>query len=842
MTNQIFVEEKPIDVTELIGAYLRYWQWFVLSALVALILSVIYLKLTKPVYRSQASIIIEDEKGKPNSSAAGGFVDLGMIEGLSTSSIENEIGLISSRRLMTNAVKALGLQMVHYTSGDIIGIKSEKLPIKELYKQTPYKLRLVRTDKSKLRQAIEYEQNILEITMLSDEKVRIEQLEGNYKATHSFGDVVKLNFAEFIVEKNNTVLQQEDEDEDEEELRIFRVKFLSYEAVANTLRKQLEVSLVDDNSTLIQLAINNRVAEKAEDILDQLVFEYNQEAIEDKNLIARNTAFFIDERLKIINSELDSVESGKEEFKTSNQLTDIQTESSIIIQNVSDYNNKQQEIATQLEVTNAMMEHVSNDQLSLLPTNMGVGESSLGLFVDEYNQLVLERNRLLKGATETNPLVVNMTNQLREIKENIRQSLISTRSNLRITRDNIRRQAGILGSQISEKPSQEREYRGIERQQNIKESLYLFLLQKREENSLSLAAKAPKAKIVDEAYRLEAPVSPNTKMVLGLGLIGGLLIPFLVISGKRILDDKINTRDDIKEYTEAIPILGEVPHISSDGPTLVSGDERSILSESYNILSANLNYILTKEEPSTKGKCIYITSSAQGEGKTFTTINMAMTLAETGKKVIIVGADLRNPQLHRHEKNGLAKEGLSTYLTDDRKSILEYVEASSLHTGLSVIPSGPIPHNPIQLLRSEKIAPMLEQLKEVFDYVIVDTAPAMILADTFLISRYADLTLYLIRAGKSKKRVLEFALESYAEGKFINPIFLLNDVNMADASYGYKYGYNYGKEQEVSPIDYILKKTKSIFSKSNLEKIKSLFSKSNLDKLKSLFTKSKKKK
>lgn len=341
-----------------------------------------------------------------------------MLEGLSTSSIENEIGLLSSRRLMTNAVKALGLNVVYYQTGSILGIKSEKFPVKELYKQTPYKLRLVRLDEERLGEAIRSEENILEVTPLSDNNVMVEQPEGDFKKTLQVGEVVKLPFAEFILETNDDFEKVDEDEEDEEanENAGFRVKLLSVEAVANGLRGQLQASLADDNSTMINLAINNQEAVKAKDVLDQLVFEYNQEAIEDKNLIARNTAYFIDERLKIINSELDSVESGKETFKSVNKLTDLQTESSIIVQNVSDYNNRQQDISTQLEVTNAMMDHVNNDDLNLLPANMGVGESSLSLFVDEYNQLVLERNRLLKGATETNPLVLNLTNQLREIK------------------------------------------------------------------------------------------------------------------------------------------------------------------------------------------------------------------------------------------------------------------------------------------------------------------------------------------------------------------------------------------------------------------------------------------
>ncbi|MBU2975501.1 GumC family protein [Zobellia sp. B3R18] len=778
-------EKKPFEIREIIEEYLRFWKWFVLSVLLALVLAVGYLKLKQPVYKALASVILEDEESKSPGGDAGGFVDLGMLGGLGTSSIENELGLIRSKRLMTNAVKALDLNIGYF--------EPKGFGAKELYTDAPYRLRLVRLDEVALQKTILAEQNVLEIQKVDENTVTIEQAESDYKATHKLGDIIEMGFADFVVESNvvSDTLATEDLDLDMN----VEVQFYLVDQVASALRGQLEVALMDENSTLIQLNIEGNVQKKSEDILDQLIFEYNQEAIEDKNLIARNTAFFIDERLSIINSELDSVETGKEKFKTANMLTNIEAESSIIIQNVSDYNNKQQEVLTELEMTNAMIEHVSSSKLNLLPANMGLAESGMVQLVDEYNQLVLERNRLLKGATETNPLVVNLGNQLQEIKENISESLRRRRSNLLITKDNLSRQAGILGSQISEVPSQEREFRGIERQQNIKEALYLFLLQKREENSLSLAAKAPKAKIVDKAYSLNAPISPNKKMVLGIGLLGGLIVPFLIITANKFLNNKINTREELKDVAKGTTVVGEIPHVMAADSTVVSVNERSVLSESFSILRANLNYVMPDKGTSGKGSCIYVTSSAQGEGKTFTVINLALILAESGKSVVMVGGDLRNPQLHRHENKPISTEGLSTYLASSNTELSSYLEDSSLNKNLKVLPSGPVPPNPIQLLGKDKMGAMLEELKSTYDYVIVDTAPAMILADTFLISKYADLTLYLIRAGQTEKKVLEFALEAKAEGKLKNMSFLLNDVKIADATYGSKYGYMYGNEK-----------------------------------------------
>ncbi|SDM55312.1 GumC family protein [Kriegella aquimaris] len=772
------LEEKPIDIRDLLDGYLRFWKWFVLGGVLALVMAVIYLKLTKPVYLAVASVILEDEKRTAPTSDARGYVDLNMIGGLGTSSIENELGLMRSKRLMLNAVKALGLNVQYFSD--------KGLTVKELYAQSPYKLRLMRLDASALQKAMDEEQNLLIITEVDQNTVKIEQVEGKYKATHKLGEIVEMGFADFIVEPNNKwdTLTSNIE-------RNIQVHFLTVNQVATSLQSQLEVALIDENSTLIKLSLEGTVRQKAEDILDQLIFEYNQEAIENKNLIARNTAFFIDERLNIINSELDSVETGKEQFKSTNQLTDIETESSIIIQDVSDYKNKQQEVSTELEVINAMITHLGTNDSNLLPTNLGIDESGTNALIEEFNNLVLERNRLLTDATERNPTVVRLTDQIQQIKNNVQASLERRRSNLVIAQDNLGRQAGILGSHIAEVPAQERRFRSIERQQNIKEALYLFLLQKREENSLSLAAKAPKAKIVDEAYSFNNPISPNKKMVLGLALMVGLFIPFLSIHIQKLINTKINTRKELKELAQGIPIVGEIPHVLAGEPALVSIKERSLLCESFNILSANLQYELKKTNTISGGTCIFTTSSVQGEGKTFSVVNLGMTLALSGKSVILIGADLRNPQLQRYEDGALSTKGLSRYLEGPHLAIVDFIEDSKLHKNLKVLPSGPIPANPTQLLRNDKIGPMFEELKNSFDYIIVDTAPALLLADTFLISHYADLTLYLIRAGQTKKKVLEFALEAKADNKLKNLGFLLNDVKMADTSYGYIYGYPY---------------------------------------------------
>ncbi|MGB8376268.1 MAG: polysaccharide biosynthesis tyrosine autokinase, partial [Salegentibacter sp.] len=562
-------------------------------------------------------------------------------------------------------------------------------------------------------------------------------------------------------------------------------------------REKLQVNLTDKNSSLIELSLQDPDRAKARDILDQLVLEYNREAIEDKNLVARNTATFIDERLGIINEELDSVETGKEEFKEANKLTNIEAESSLFIENASDYNKRQQEVGTQLELANAMIDYLhTGTKGDLLPANLGIEEDGVNQRIQEYNDLVLERNRVLSGSTAKNPVVLRLNSQIEQIKGNVLQSLERMRANLQIAQEDLDRQSAMIGSKISSVPSKERQYRGIERQQNIKESLYLFLLQKREENSLSLAVTAPKAKIVDRAYSSKTPVSPKSKIVLLAALILGLLIPFLVIYIKNLLNNKVRSRADLERVSKEIPIVGEVPKVSRGEAELIEASkDRTVLAESFRILHTNLQYLLINSGDKRTGVKIFITSTVKGEGKTFTAFNLAMTLANTGKKVIVVGGDLRNPQLQRYEAQTREMHGVSDYLVNDNYRLDQLIKQSELHENLQLLSSGSIPPNPAELWRQDRTAVLFSELEAKYDYIIVDTAPAMLVADTFLINKYADLTLYMVRAGYTERKLQDFAVDAKKDGKLHDVGFVLNDVELANFGYGNKYGYTYGQER-----------------------------------------------
>ncbi|MDO6470706.1 polysaccharide biosynthesis tyrosine autokinase [Maribacter sp. 1_MG-2023] len=771
-------ESEGIEFKAILDRYLRYWPWFAIGVGVCLFLSVVYLSISKSTYKAVATIIIDDEKSK-SSSVGSAFSDLSLLSGLSTSSIENELGLLRSKRLMHNTVRALDLN-VHYKEAN--GILK-----KEYYMNSPYIIRIASLDSDLLNKAMKLEVNKFTINYIGEKDVEIKIENSDTIITNKIGEIVDLEFIKFFVEPNENMDFSVDDDG---KFKSVLVLISGVEGTASSLNSNLNVSLVNKNSTMIQLGLTNEFPTKAKNVLNQLIFEYNQEAIEDKDLIARNTAFFIDERLAIINSELDSVETGKEQFKESNLLTNIETESQLIVQNVSDYKNEQQRIGTELELTNALIKHLRNNKTSLLPANIGIEDSGLGGLIEEFNSIVLERNRLLKSASNQNPVVVGLNNQIDQIRDNVMASLIGMRSSLNIKKNNLDRQSGVLASQISDVPAQERAYRGIERQQNIKEALYLFLLQKREENSLSLAASAPKAKIVDEAYSLGGPISPRPKLILLGGLFLGLVFPFLIINAISLLNDKLQNSEDVKKEAKDLTLLSELPHILPQQTAVVEPNIRTVLSESFNILASNVQHMLENTLSEETSKCIFVTSSLKGEGKTFTSVNLGITLASEGNKVIVIGGDLRNPQLQRYQKNADHLNGLSTYLNDTSLIVQDYIKDTDLHSNLKFMYTGAIPANPSQLLKSLKMRQMFDELKKDFDYVIIDTAPVLQVADTYIINKYADVTLYLLRASVTKKNFVGLVEEMVKSKKLKNVGLVLNDVKLKDSSYGY--GYDYG--------------------------------------------------
>ena len=775
-------QEEEIDLREQLELYLQRWPWFVGGLVLALACAFLYLRYTTPTYNTVATVIIKDEEGGGAPSELSAFADMGMFSGMGTNSIENELGIFRSKRLITNVARELNLNIRYFEEGTV--------RTTELFANTPFRIQVLKFDVEKYQQTATSEGIApLFFRIESDTTYSVENEEVEWTKQLNFGESFSLPYAEISVTPNFLAAGTSAEDLKETTIKVI---FSTVDDAAAVYRERVQVNLTDKNSSLIELSLQDPVKEKAQQILDELIYQYNKEAIEDKNLVSRNTAQFIEERLQIITQELDSVETGKEQFKKENQLTDIQAESQLFIENASEFRNRQLEVETQLELVNTMIEYLkSDDGDGLLPSNLGFEEQGVVSIIQSYNQLVLERDRILAGSTERNPVIINLNNQISQIKANVLQSLNNLKTSLLIARDDLNAQEAQIEAQIAKVPSKEKEFRVILRQQDIKEALYLFLLQKREETSLSLAVTAPKAKIVDSAYSSREPVSPKPKIILLAALILGLVVPFLWIYVKQLLSNKLETRKDIEKLTQEISVIGEVPQLSRKETDIITKNDRSVLAESFRILYTNLQYLFVTSAEETKGKTILTTSTVKGEGKTFVSMNLAITIANTGKKVLLVGADIRNPQLQRYLPNADRSAGVTEFLVNKNLVVEDLIQSTDIHRNLSILLSGSIPPNPAELWRQGRTEELFARLKEQYDYVIIDSAPSLLVTDTFLINKYADITLYVVRAGVTQKKMVEFPVESMKSGKLHDVGFVLNDVEIANFGYGNKYGYAY---------------------------------------------------
>ncbi|RZJ86593.1 MAG: polysaccharide biosynthesis tyrosine autokinase [Chryseobacterium sp.] len=529
---------------------------------------------------------------------------------------------------------------------------------------------------------------------------------------------------------------------------------------------------------------HSSVPGKSENILNSLTEQYKEEGVKDRNLEAQNTQDFINGRLEIISEDLSGIEGEKESFKRTNELTDLETQANLAVTN-SNENTKQYILyATQLDLINSIYNASSSERL--LPSNMGLSPVTEG-YLAKYNEMLLTRNRTLKQATSQNPSIVQLNRDILEMKGLIRQNLLESRETLQLQLAQLKAQLSSDKNKIYKYPTQEKIFRGIERQQNLKEQLYLYLLQKREENAITLAVTAPKAKIINPAYTLGV-VKPERQQILLGSLLAGLLLPLVILFTKYASDSKVHTKDQVQAHLPNATVLAEIPSNDADSLALLKHNDFTVFAESFRILTSNLKFILRSKEYDTHGGVILVTSSIKGEGKTTIAMNTAITLAGSSK-VLIIGADIRNPQLHRFVTE--QKKGLTDYLISDDLSVGSYIVPSGLHSNLDVLFSGAIAPNPNDLLDMHKFDEMIISLREQYHYIILDSAPVMLVSDSLHLMDVSDIILYIIKAGYTDTQMLDFAQEFQQSHDLKNISFVLNNVKPEDSRYGNKYGYGY---------------------------------------------------
>ena len=766
---------SEIEIKEVLRPYFRRFYWFIISAAICLILSYLYLKTKTTVYEVSASVLIKDAKSNPGSQDFAALRDISGFGKIGSNGVENEMELLKSKKMMRKVVQNLHLESTVYQKG--------KFKNTELYgKTSPIMVQVIneKPDTKYYKEPIELKISGNNITLSNKELAPLKT---------TFDKTISLRFANIIITKNKDYVAPKEATND------FLLNIASETQVTDSFQSNLKAALMNKDVTVIKMTMNYPEVNKAKDILNTLIRVYNNDAIEDKNSESKKTAEFIEERIRIIGNELGEVESRKERFKESNRITDLETEAKLGLQSSAEARGKLLEIDSQLEITNALLGYVNKQGTSaVLPGNVGLDNASATSNISAYNQLVLEKNRLLENATPQNPLVIDLTKQINSMRNSVVESLAKNRSALQVAKGNYETENKTIVGQISKIPSQEKTFREIERQQQIKENLYLLLLQKREETAVSLAVTAPKARVVDEAYVNPIPVAPKGSIVLLMGLMAGMLIPFIVIYLIRLFDDKVKDKKDLDKLSNGKTLLGEIPSLDRGQNELVMANDLTPMAEAFRIVITNMNFMLPKKE---KGKVVYVTSTVKGEGKTFVSVNLALTLASPKHKVIIIGADIRNPQLQRYNPSRKGLDGLTEYLHNDDEKIEDIIHISSFNKYCDVIYSGSIPPNPADLLSNGRFEILIDQLKLIYEYIIVDTAPLMLVTDTFLNADLADATLYVTRSGFTEKSLLDFANKQINSKRIRNAAFILNDVSKDNLGYGNKYGYGYGVDNRT---------------------------------------------
>ena len=609
-------------------------------------------------------------------------------------------------------------------------------------------------------------------------------------------DSLEYNSSFAIKDRSYSIVQNEYFSENDFGKEI-RIHLKPLESVVSDLVKEVQVIPVDEvMSTVLVLSTKHAVKKKGIAILNRLVDNYTDDAINDKSAVEQKTSEFISNRLQLIKSELFLVDKLAETYKKDNQLTDIVEESKSFFETVNSSEQALFDATTQLKLVDYMVDYIQSQEKSfeLIPVNLGFSDVSISVLTSEYNAVVLERNRLLRNSSASNPLVINLDAQLKSFQQSLTESLRNLKASLQITLRELVRNDNRINDKIANLPTQEREYKNIARQLGIKESLYLYLLQKQEETEISLAVTTANSKVIDRAYASKDPVSPKPKIVYLAAILLGLLLPFGFLYVKDLLDTKLHNRQDMERLVTA-PILGDIPINDTDENIVVKEGGRSSTAEAFRLLRTNLDFMLT--ETDNNCKTIFVTSTISGEGKSFIATNLACTLSLSGKKVALLGMDLRAPKITEY-LNVPDQRGVTNFIIDKDMQFQDLGFPMPGYKEMDVFISGVIPPNPAELLLHPKVEILFTQLQAKYDYVVVDTAPVSLVTDTLMISKYADMSIYVSRAGYLDKRLLSVPEMLYNEKRLPNMAML---INASDHERGYGYGvygaYGYGQQKEL---------------------------------------------
>ncbi len=781
---QCETEDEKIDIQQLLFKYIIHWPWFVGAVLVCLIGAWIYLRMATPVYNISATVLIKDDKKGGNTGSMVGLEELGL-SGLISSSqnIDNELEVLRSKTLVKEVINLLNLY-VSYTDED-------GFPSKNMYKTSPVLVSLTPQEAEKLTDPM-----VVEMALYGEGGLEVNVTVGDKEYQKHFEKLPAVfpmdeGTLAFFQSPDSLSLKK-DTMEASSNIRHITAKIKSPMKVARAYCENLKIEPTSKTTSVAVISLKNSSLQRGQDFINQLLEMYNRNTNNDKNEIAQKTAEFIDERINIISKELGSTEANLENFKRNAGITDLTSEAQIALTGNAEYEKKRVENRTQISLIEDLRKYIRGNEYEVLPGNIGLQDPGLVATIERYNEMLVERKRLLRTSTENNPTIINLDTSIRAMKSNVQATLDGSLKGLLITKADLEREASRFSRRISDAPGQERQFVSIARQQEIKAGLYLMLLQKREENAIALAATANNAKIIDEAIADDIPVSPKRRMIYLIALVLGIGIPVGIIYLIGLTKFKLEGRADVEKLT-TIPIVGDIPLTDEknekDGSIAVFENQNNLMSETFRNIRTNLQFMLQNDK-----KVILVTSTVSGEGKSFISANLAISLSLLGKKVVIVGLDIRKPGLNKVFRLSTKEKGITLYLANPETDLMSLVQPSDINQNLYILPGGTVPPNPTELLARDGLDKAIEILKKSFDYVVLDTAPVGMVTDTLLIGRVADLSVYVCRADYTHKVEYTLINELAEEKKLPNLCTVINGVDLKRRKYGYYYGYGkYGK-------------------------------------------------
>lgn len=759
--------DQGLNIVDLFMYLASQWKWFLLSILICGGIAWYNYARAPLVYFRSATVIIKDPSNKASTSGLDRFDNF-----INKVNVANEILQFRSKKLMREVV-----QRVH---ADVSYQIKDGLRSNELYNESPVLV--------SLPDALPEQSFSFTMTLKDAKTVTLSDFSG-IEAKPSYE--VALNDTVAIIEGMNVVVTATNYLRDSWLNTPIRVQKLPVESMVNYYKNALGIQQEEEEASILTLALKDSSPARAEDVLNTLITVYNEEAIKEKNQVAVNTANFINERLIIIERELGNVESNLESFKQRNQIVDIASSAGMYMTESQKYNADAMELETQLRLANFIKDYLTDPskETDLIPSNTGISDMNIENQISLYNAAKLKRDHLIDDSSVNNPVVQELNNSLRAMKQSIIRAVDNMIVSLNVKRNDAQNREMRAQDRVTAIPTKERQMLSIERQQKIKEALYLFLLNKREENALSQAMADNNARVIDGAEGSNAPISPNRNRILLLGLLVGIALPGAVCLAILFMDTRVHGRKDIEGVT-SVPYLGEIPldkeamkdHRKKVMAVKEQGDD--IVSEAFRILRTNMAFLSKKDKPA---QVITFTSFNIGAGKTFIARNLSMSLAYLKKRVVMVDLDIRKGTLSRHF--GHYHVGVTNYLSDNMVKVDDIIQHQE---GFDLIPAGILAPNPAELLMDNRLDELMSELRTRYDYIIADNVPVGLIADATIANRIADLTIFVVRAGKLDRRQLPDIEKLYQEKKLKNMALVLNGANPERHGYGYSYGYGYG--------------------------------------------------